>query len=144
MNFDYTTRIRIGIIALILFTLFSSMQLLFNQIRSFDPKSIGKDYISLNEKRFSELKKALPPHGVVGYLADVYPEKIAVNATAMAGYYAARYSLAPVVIANTPQKKLVVGNFHNIKGYPQVYKKNGLVLVRNFNNGLFLLRREIQ
>jgi hypothetical protein len=111
---------------------------------SFDARSIGKDYISLNEKRFTGLIKALPPHGVVGYLTDVYPEKIAVNFRARKGYYAARYSLAPVVIANTPEKKLVVGNFRNIKGYPQVYKKNGLVLVKNFKNGLFLLRRESQ
>jgi hypothetical protein len=144
MNFDYSTRIKVGIITLILFTLFSNIRLLFHQIISFKPKSIGEDYISLSEKRFTALKKALPPHGAVGYLTDVYPEKIAVNAMAMAGYYAARYSLAPIVIANTPEKKLVVGNFQNIKGYPQIYKKYGLVPVKNFNNGLFLLRREIQ
>ncbi len=144
MSFDYSIRVKAGMIALILFTLFSNMQLLFKQIISFDSKSIGEDYISLNEKRFTGLRKALPAHGVVGYLTDVSAEKIAVNATAMAGYYAARYSLAPVVIANTPEKELVVGNFHNIKGYPHMYKKNGLVPVKNLNNGLFLLRRETQ
>lgn len=142
MNFNCFTRIKLGITSLVLLALFSNLRLLLKQTASFHYKSIGRDFITLNEKRFAELKKTLPSHGVVGYLSDVVPEKIFVNATSMAGFFAAQYALAPVTIANTPDKELVVGNFHRTGNVSKISKNRKLVIEKRFGKGLYLFRRE--
>jgi hypothetical protein len=142
-NFNGSLRAKTGIIALILCALFSSARLLYKQIVSFNFESIGRDFISLKEKRYEELKKALPSHGVVGYLSDVYSENIFDNNAEMADYFSAQYILAPVVVAHSSDKDLVIGDFF-YKNYSKLYKEKKLVQLKDFKNGLMLLQREIK
>ena len=142
MNFIHSTRIKIAITVLVLSALFSSMNLLRKQIVSFSRQVVGQDFASVKVKRYRGIKDALPPYGVVGYLSNVRAESMFDNNAKMAGYFAAQYTLAPVVISYSTDEKLVIGDFINIRDARKIYSKMGLVPLKKFNNGLLLLHRE--
>jgi hypothetical protein len=120
------------------------MRLLRKQIVLFSRQSIGQDFTSVKVKRYKIIKNALPPYGVVGYLSNVRSESMFDNNARMAGYFTAQYTLAPVVIAYTVDEKLVIGDFIHVKNARKIYSRKGLVPLKNFNNGLLLLHREIE
>jgi hypothetical protein len=86
-------------------------------------------------KRFDRVKKYLGDRQVVGY---IYRGDFNVM-----NYYLAQYALAPIVLVNNPNLPLVIGNFgrrtHRFikKSIQPKYK-----VVKNFGNGVFLLRRK--
>ncbi len=84
----------------------------------------------------------LPAHGVVGYLSNVRSRNMFDNNAPMAGYFAAQYTLAPVVLAYTPDEEIVIGDFPNKRDTAKFYVNMGLVPLKDFGNGLLLLRRE--
>ncbi len=144
MNFIYSTRIKIGITVLVLCALFSSLRLLRKQIILFNRQVVGQDFTSVKVKRYRGIKDALPPYGVVGYLSNIRSPSMFENNARMAGYFAAQYTLAPVVIAYSVDEKLVIGDFIHTRYAEQMYSEKGLVPWKNFNNGLLLLHREIE
>jgi hypothetical protein len=88
------------------------------------------------ESRFSDISKDLPKDSVIGYLTDADPNLTSTSA----GYYLAEYALAPVVVANNTDQKLVMANAHTPQP-PQFYQSRGLELVRDYGNGVMLLRK---
>ncbi len=142
MNFIHSTRIKVGITVLVLCALFSSIRLLRKQIVSFSRQVVGQDFTSVKVKRYRGIKDALPPYGVVGYLSNVRSDSMFYDNTRMVGYFAAQYTLAPVVIAYTTDEKLVIGDFVNAKHAGKIYSGKALVPLKDFNNGLLLLHRE--
>jgi len=82
-----------------------------------------------SDERFSALKTVLPQRGVVGYVGEA-------GTPALGDYYLAQYALAPLVVENSPNHPLVVGNF------PGLASGNGseqkLQLVRDFGDGVKL------
>jgi hypothetical protein len=86
-------------------------------------------------KRFDEVKEHLGGLKLVGY---VYRGDFNVM-----NYYLAQYALAPLVLVNNPNLPLNIGNFgrrtHRFikKSIQPKYK-----VVKNFGNGVFLLRRK--
>ena len=131
---------KVALLMLIVFALLSNLHL-FRQTRDFAPKTIGRDEITLYEKRFEGLKKMLPPHGVVGYLSNKRVEDIRFDATA-AEYYLTQYALTPLVVVYSPNYPLVVGNFRQAVIDPQIYTSRDLVPLKDFGNGVMLFRRE--
>ena len=85
------------------------------------------------ERRYDEMRPFLPRRGVVGYLSD--------RMDAGAEYYLTQYTLAPLVVARTPGHVVVVGNFFEPRAGPVLARQHGLVIVRDFGQGLLLLRR---
>ncbi len=144
MNFIYSARIKIGITVLVLSALFSSLRLLRKQIVLFSRQVVGQDFATVKVKRYRGLKDALPPYGVVGYLSNIRSKSMFDYNARMAGYFAAQYTLAPVVIAYTVDEKLVIGDFINAGYAKKIYSRDGLVPLKNFNDGLLLLHREIE
>ncbi len=142
MNYKHSTRIKTGITVLVLCALFSGMRLLYQQVVSFSHNSMGRDFASVKVRRYKSLKGALPPYGVVGYLSDVRSRNMFDNNAPMAGYFAAQYTLAPVVIAHTADEEIVIGDFFHTRDIAKSYTKKGLVLLKDYGNGLLLLRRE--
>ena len=125
---------------LIFFALLSNLRL-FRQTLNFAPKPLGTDEITLYEKRFEELKKILPSHGVVGYISNKEAEDIRFDAGA-GEYYLSQYALTPLVVAYSSNYPLVVGNFRQAVVDPQIYAGKGLVPLKDFGNGVMLFRRE--
>ena len=81
--------------------------------------------------RFDELKKVLPPRGVVGYV-----DNRADNPLGPGHYYAVQYALAPLVVERSTEQNLVVGNFTSAAVASQ-YPPN-LVPIRDFGQGVML------
>ena len=137
MNFDYSTRIKACVILIIFFALLSNIQLLTQTVTS-APRFIGRDEITLYEKRFEGLKKILPKHGVVGYITEEGAEEVRANTE----YCLTQYALSPVIVVNTQERRLVVGNFSHAAGGSKVARDRNLTVLKDFGNGVMLLSNE--
>lgn len=89
------------------------------------------------ESRFAEIKREVPRDGTVGYLTDADPGLTSTTAE----YYLAQLAMIPTVVANRADTPLVMANVHT----PQpagFYQSRGLQLVKDYGNGVMLLRKE--
>ena len=83
-----------------------------------------------SDQRFSALKAALPPRGVVGYIG-------ASGNAAAVDYYLTQYALVPLVVDRSPNHPLVIGNFPNSPPLTSVLSDH-LQLVKDFGDGVLL------
>jgi hypothetical protein len=95
------------------------------------------DNQTLYERRFLELKKALPLHGVVGYITDENDE-IPWN------YYQTQYALSPIIVDKKTGQELVVGNFRDSAVARKVIANNDLILLKDFGEGVVLFRKQVK
>jgi hypothetical protein len=98
-----------------------------------------KDSVTLFEKRFDGLKKILPTHGVLGY---IYTNDSDFNNNL--NFFLTQYTLTPLIIANSPNHELVVGNFYSPEIPSRIIKDNHLVCIRDFGNGVMLFKKQIR
>jgi hypothetical protein len=105
------------------------------------PFSHGRrmDAISFDQLRFESVKRALPAHGVIGYLSDSDPFDEGTG-----DYYTTEYSLAPLQVSRGSDHDLVIGNFRDLYAAAALIRQNRLAIVRDFGSGVLLLRRESQ
>ena len=89
--------------------------------------------ISTFDTRFSAVKTAIPGTTVLGYYSDSDMRDVAVQAE----YHVAQYALAPIVLVNKTDTKLVLGMLHKPGNPPPNF-----VLVQDFGNGVKLLRNQ--
>lgn len=151
MKFDYSARVRAGIILLILFALYSNLQVLLGSVR-FDLSFVGNDDITRYEKRFDEVRKMLPPHGAVGYTGDaLHNEDGSLNSAALSDWYLAQYTVAPVVLSRLPGHRLfLINRTAGVNSDPPA--KGGFTIqelgfgnkILDFGNGVQLLSSESQ
>jgi hypothetical protein len=110
------------------------------------PARASQDEISTYERRFAELRAMLPARGVVGYLGVPAPTGVTpreANAAALLHfrrYLLAQYTLAPVLLNQSTEPELVVGNFEPGAALPA---PAGLRVLRDFGDGLVLFRRSV-
>lgn len=88
--------------------------------------------------RLADLRAAVPPNAVLGYLADVPFE----DTLGSSMYFAAQYQLAPRILERTEAADLVFGNFTRPADFAALGRARGLLLQRDFGNGVVLFRRE--
>ena len=138
MMAGYPVRVRIGVLSVILFALLSSGITLR---RALDPPpwAVAQDEISRYEARFWLLRSALPPKGVVGYLSDPWPPPF--DGDWLKGFFLTQYALAPLVVVDSISPALVIGNFRSV-GPERNAADPTLVLVRDFGDGILLLRHQ--
>lgn len=129
---------RIGLILLVLLAL----RLIQTRIPpiSFWRSAKSSDQISRSELRFTEIQKALPSNGRIGYVTDISSEKVLKDGDAAARYYLAQYSLAPLQVILYSDETTVIGDFREPRGLDRVLKETPLRIVRQFENGVFLLQ----
>ena len=110
--------------------LLSTVRILGNAPRpgQLQPDSVAKR----SDQRFAQLKAALPPRGVIGYIGEP-------GVAGTADYYLAQYALAPLVVDGSENHPLVIGNFPDRSNEPA---PANLKLVGNFGDGLFLFSNE--
>ena len=141
-----------GLFLVAFFSLLSSWQLLVKNVQ-FDLSFVGKDEVTVNEKRFEGVRKSLPSHGIVGYWPNgqptTYEQMIFGNATDLQHWFLTQYALAPVIVSPTPGHDLIIGNYRSYVGYELLGKNptmNGRIAeadkVTDFGNGILLLSRE--
>jgi hypothetical protein len=106
---------------------------------------------TLYEKRFEAIKVVLPSHGIIGYITDTTAsDKTNSNSIyrQFHKYHLAQYTLSPrVVIIHNPNVKkpllyeFIVGDFQNGIPNPDFFVKNNLIYVRDFGDGIVLLKQ---
>jgi hypothetical protein len=107
-----------------------------------------KDPVTLHEARIAQLKGSLPSSGHVGYVTTVESEKIFAyekafqNPEYLAQYALTQFTLAPLIVRNSPDEPLVVGNFLDGPPAPGFLENHHLIPVKDFGDGLILFRRE--
>ena len=94
----------LGILAVSLLTVFGLLLDIVAVKLPSDALSIS-DY----ERRFAEVRKSLPANAVAGYVMDGNPQ----DTSALAEFNVVQYAIAPTILANNMDQKLVLGNFHN-------------------------------
>jgi hypothetical protein len=142
-----TYRIKAGGLLLLLLTGYAVLSLLVQSIETYKDLP-DKDPVTRHEERIAKLKGALPASGEVGYVTNVENEKIFAyekafqNVEYLAQYVATQYTLAPLIVRNSPELPLVVGNFLDGPPAPGFLEKYGLVPIKDFGEGLILYRRD--
>ena len=121
----------VTIVALVLLAgcLLSSGRLLWDALRPGHPKDPA-EVAQRSDQRFAALKAVLPARGVVGYIGES-------SALARGDYYLAEYALSPLVVDDSTNHRLVIGNFPSSGSVPSSVKN--LQLVKDFGNGVLLL-----
>jgi hypothetical protein len=96
------------------------------------------DEITQFERRVRALRPWLPDTGVVGYTDGVNPSEY--QRTDFQRFVLTQYALAPLLVVNTTEPEVVVGNFR-----PEIDPRNrvppGLRAVRDLGDGLVVFRR---
>ena len=142
-------RIKAGWLLLILLTGYAVLSLLVQSIGIYTDLP-DKDPVTIHEARIAQLKGSLPASGEVGYVTTVENEQIFAYERAMknveylAQYALTQYTLAPLIVRNSPELPLVVGNFLDGPPAPGFLEKNGLVPIKDFGDGLILYRRDVR
>jgi hypothetical protein len=117
----------------VLFSLLSAGRFVFDPVKQFRPAGLP---LPQYEKRFAGLRKRLPQRGVVGYLGVGWDSRDQLPA-----YYATQYALAPVVVENSLEPELIVGNFATpLDPTPTTWPAN-LLPVQSFGDGVVLFAK---
>ena len=135
-------RIYAGILFLILTSFYFFLPFFRAEWSSFEQKKDFPvvDQMTLYEARYDEVRKHLPSHGIIGYVSD--PKE---NNEDRLAWSFTQYSLAPLLVIDRSVNPkaldypIVIGNFH--RAIPGDDRMRGLSFVRDFGNGVFLLRK---
>lgn len=141
----------IGMGMLVLLLLFAVLQASLSSVGSVKRlkraiTQAGDDDISAYDRRYRELREALPPGTKVGYVSDLSLINFDPNeAVALLNFQLARYVLAPVVVSRAPDCcELVVGNFIHSDEIHADFGELALTVVEDFGDGVVLYQREAQ
>jgi hypothetical protein len=97
------------------------------------------DPVTVNDRRFAPVLRALPAHGVVGYLSSLPSDKLFNSALGVAHFYLTQYALSPVIVVNDANRELVVADAYRGR---RIAAPPPLVLLRDFGNGVALFVRK--
>jgi hypothetical protein len=140
-------RLKVGLLLLLGLTLAASLNLLYQNGKVY-PDFLKTDPVTIHETRINQIKGALPGTAAVGYVTAVDNEKIFYyerslsNVEFLAQYILTQYTLAPVIVYNSPDYPLVVGNYIDGSPDPDFLKRKALIPVRDFGDGLVLYQKE--
>jgi GT2 family glycosyltransferase len=136
------TRVRVALLLILLYAGASTAR--WVHVAAARHARPGQDDISASDRRFRELRSALPAHGIVGYIGDPSllqrgpDEAKAAALLHFRRYLLAQYALAPVLLTEGAGPELVVGNFDP---GDSVAAPPGLHVFREFGDGIVLFRR---
>lgn len=139
MNNFSSSRIRLAILSMIICALLVNCYVLIGNIR-FPEKT--RQNISQYENRFINLRQLLPQRGVIGYISDDENEDD--QDFTDSRIFLAQYYLSPVILVRSSDYSLVVGNFLDLTPDLETYRKQGLIPLKDFGNGVVLFRRDFQ
>lgn len=134
---------RLGMGLIIGYSFFESFQLSKELIST---KFNGIDLVTQHEKRYQEIRKALPQNTTVGYISSLSDPKnilsVADTTHEVQEYYLAQYALSPVVLERGKDHSLVVGDFYRPDIKIEIDKN--LTIVKDYGNGVLLLKNNLK
>ena len=134
---EYQKRVRAGGGLLLLVAVFSCLETL--RTDRWAPKAID---VPVSEARVQSVRNDLPQHGTIGYLGDEVPPGEDSNPY-YHEFFHIQYALAPVILVDSQDYPLVLGDFHEPVNYERISKLK-LALVKDYGNGVMLFRRSSQ
>ncbi|MBD2093804.1 hypothetical protein H6F90_01375 [Trichocoleus sp. FACHB-591] len=134
---------KLGMGLIIGYSFFESFQL-FKELTS--TKFLRIDLITQHDKRYHEIRKALPQNTTVGYISSLSDPKNILSVDDITHevqeYYLAQYALSPVVLERGKDYSFVVGNFYrpDIK----IETDKNLTIIKDYGNGVLLLKNNLK
>jgi hypothetical protein len=128
-------RIAITLALTLMLSLLSSVRAVIEALPSSQLKTLTGAVAERSDLRFAELRRALPEHGVVGYVGEA-------SGSEVKDYYLTQYALVPLVVERSQDHPLVIGNFPSSRLASPPATTEGLVLVRDFGDGVLLLAKK--
>ncbi|MGB9072935.1 MAG: hypothetical protein WCC22_09725 [Terriglobales bacterium] len=126
---------RITLALTLMLCLLSSLRAVIEAPRPRQLGAMSRAVAQRSDQRFAELRRAMPGSGVVGYVGEA-------GESGVADYYLAQYALAPVVVERSQDHQFVIGNFPASRPASPPATVKGLVLVKDFGNGVLLLAKK--
>jgi hypothetical protein len=106
------------------------------------PSAMAKEGMARYEKRFAQVRKVLPRFGVIGYVSDQPNDREVTQALYDRRHHSAAYHLAPLIIVDSLEPDIILGNFFTRQAMEKAVAEHKLVVIRDFENGVFILRKE--
>lgn len=110
-----------------------------------DPSVQDVRFAPLRQKLFDLHDKGLIPKTddkfVIGYLTDIRKNKEQSSRLYTTNYFMTQYALAPFSVQDSADYEWVAGNFSRNKIDKSVLRNNNLIVVCEFEKGVYLLRR---
>ncbi len=129
--------------------LYANLGMLYSAVRDY-PKIKKTDIVSMYETRMNMARDVLAPYKEVGYVTTVDNDKIFgreksfEDVEILAQYVLAQYSLAPVIIRNSKDYPVVLGNFADGKPDSEYLRRSNLVPVKDLGDGLVIYKKEVR
>lgn len=90
--------------------------------------------VGVPDAAISRLRSTVPEGEALGFISDgTDPEIVGKR------LYGVTYSLAPLLVENTANRRFVIGDFRSISNIPISLGQHRLRVVQDLGNGLFLL-----
>ena len=137
----------IGLTLLVGLTCYSSFNTLWRNFEAYR-EAPATDPVTVLEGKIVQLKEFLPASGSVGYITSIENERIFAvektfsNVEFLGQFVLTQYTLAPLVVRNSPSYPLVVGNFIGEGPKAGFLEENGLAALRDLGDGLIIYRGE--
>jgi hypothetical protein len=138
LRLGYPKRITIAL-ALVLAGLLLSQTAVIVSLARRLPSAMATEGMARYEKRFVEVRNLLPRFGVIGYLSDPTNDKGVTQGLYDRRYHSAEYHLAPLVIVDSLEPDVILGNFFSPQAMEKAVAEHKLVVLRDFGNGVFIL-----
>jgi hypothetical protein len=123
-----------GAIVIALFSLLSSASLLRRTVSGCEHQN-GIELPAF-KRRISVVKSQLPSDAVVGYISDLKPDP---SQRSWLELRMTQYSIVPILVEDDTKHAYVIGNFH-APVTDQTPELRGLTIIKDFGNGVLLLR----
>src|SRR5262245_59258479 len=133
---SFSLRVRIGVAASAVLSMWGVIEY-FGSEKEYQKRSRDPYQVAAQTMRLAGIRAALPEYAVLGYLTDLEPGSIA----ASTAFNAAQYALAPRILERDVTPAQVLGNFSRPADFVALGRQQGLLLERDFQNGVVLFRR---
>jgi hypothetical protein len=137
----YPARLRIALALTLCSLLLSQLDVIVSLAKKL-PSAMATEGMARYEKRYAEARKVLPRSGVIGYLSDPPDAGGVTQSLYERRYHSAEYLLAPLVISDSTEPELILGNFFFRGAMQKAVAEHKLVVLHDFGNGVFILRKE--
>ena len=133
----YPPRVRFGVAAAVALSMWGVIEY-FGFEAAWQKQSRDPYQIAAQVTRLAGVAAAVPDSAVLGYTTDLEPGSVA----ALAVFNASQYALAPRLIVQNTAQPTVLGNFSRPADYANIGRRYGLLLDRDFQNGVVLFRKD--
>ena len=140
MNAGYPARIKVGLALVFLLVLLSGLPQIVSKPAEW-ARARPLDEIVARDRRFAELREALPRRGTVGYITDGPLVRPLGDGKVVSVLEIAQYCLAPLILVNSTEPEIIIGEFSSLESGARAISAQRLVVTRWFEDGLCLLRK---